>query len=75
MELYDFLRLSLGLIQILEDVEEQQEALAHAILETGSIAPDPDQRESLGNDLALIERQLDDALDLLAQMHAFPVCS
>lgn len=75
MELYDFLRLSLELIQILEDVERRQEALAHAIPETGSIAPDPDQRESLSNDLALIERQLDDAVDLLAQMHAFPFCS
>lgn len=75
MELYDFLRLSLELIEILEGVEGRQEALAHAIQETASIAPDPDQRERLSNDLALIERQLDDALDLLAQMHAFPVCS
>lgn len=75
MELYDFLRLSLELIQILEDVEGRQEALAHAIQETASIEPDPVQRERLSNDLELIVRQLDDALDLLTQMHAFPVCS
>lgn len=75
MELYDFLASSLELIQILKDVEGRQEALARTMNDTGSIAPDPDQRERLSNDLALIERQLDDALDLLAQMHAFPVCS
>ena len=75
MELYDFLVSSLELIQILEDVEGRQEALARAIKETGSIAPDAGHRERLRDDLALIERQLDDTFELLAKMHAFPVCS
>lgn len=75
MKLYDFLASSLELIEILEDVEGRQEALARAIQETGSFAPDPAPRQRLSNDLTLTERQLDDAIDLLAQMHAFPVCS
>lgn len=75
MKLYDFLALSLELIQILEDVEGRQDALARAIKETGSIAPDARHRERLSSDLVLIERQLDGAVELVVQMHAFSVCS